>query len=54
MEHQLTGPVLGNIIVAVIVGVITLACIGVAIKMLLWPGESDPHHPKYQILRKDR
>lgn len=54
MDHQLAGPLIGHIIIAIITGVITLICIGVALKMLLRPGEKDPHHPKYLILHKDR
>lgn len=54
MDHQLTGPLLGHIVILIIVGAITLACIGIALKMLLRPGENDPHHPKYLVLRKDR
>ncbi len=54
MDHEITGPLIGRIIVAISFGSITLVCIGVALKMLFRPGERDPHHPKYRILRKDR
>ncbi|MGH7659953.1 MAG: hypothetical protein ACRENA_03410 [Vulcanimicrobiaceae bacterium] len=39
----------------VIVGaIVTLWTMGFAIRTSLRPGETDPEHPKYSILRPDR
>ena len=54
MEHAMTGPLLGHIVVAALAGVVTLVCIVAALKMLFRPGEKDPKHPKYLVLRNDR
>jgi hypothetical protein len=55
MDHQMmTGPGLGNVIIAVLAGSITIGCFVTMIWMLLRPGEADPQHPKYDILRHDR
>ena len=41
-------------LLVVIVGVIvTLWTIVFAIRVSIWPGETDPRHPKYLILRDD-
>lgn len=53
MEHHLMGPMLGNIIIFVVGGVITLACYVYAIWKLIRPGEHDKHHPKYGVLDDD-
>jgi hypothetical protein len=37
-----------------IAGVITVACFVVMFWLLLRPGEKDPQHPKYAVLRDDR
>lgn len=52
--HGLAGPLLGNIIVATLAGIVTLACIVVAVRLLIRPGELDPNHPKRRILQTDR
>jgi hypothetical protein len=54
MEHHLAGPLLGIAIVAGVCGLITLACCVAAIWMLVRPGETDPRHPKFIVLRHDR
>jgi hypothetical protein len=57
MMHQhemITGPLLGNLLVAGIAGIITLAVIVAAIRMLVHPGEEAPDHPKRRILAPDR
>lgn len=54
MDHSLTGSLFGHLVVAAIAGAVTLACIGAALKMLVRPGEKDPRHPKYLVLRNDR
>lgn len=54
MEHQLIGPLWGNLIIIVIAGVITVACFVAMFWMLIRPGETDRRHSKYSILRDDR
>lgn len=52
--QAMSGPFLGNLLVAVVAGVITIFCFAAAIKMIVRPGERDTTHPKYRILRADR
>ncbi len=52
--HGLAGPVLGNLLVLVIAGGVTLFCFVVALRLLIRPGEYDENHPKYRVLRPDR
>ncbi|MBU6421203.1 MAG: hypothetical protein KGL98_09745 [Gammaproteobacteria bacterium] len=54
MEHHLMGPLLGNIIILVGGGLITLGCYVYAIWLLIHPGEHDQRHPKYGVLDDDR
>jgi hypothetical protein len=54
MGHHLTGPFWGNVVILIIAGVITVACFVTMFWMLLRPGETDPNHPKYSVLRHDR
>ena len=52
MDHQMiTGPWLGNLLIIIVAGGITLGCFVTMFWMLLRTGETDPHHPKYKILR---
>jgi hypothetical protein len=53
-EHALAGPLVGNIIVAALAAIVTVACIIIAARMLIRPGEIDPDHPKHRILQPDR
>jgi hypothetical protein len=53
MEHHMTGPFLGNLIIIAVAGAITLGCFVAMLWMLLRPGETDRHHPKYDVLRDD-
>ncbi|MET4118258.1 hypothetical protein ABIB85_004708 [Bradyrhizobium sp. JR1.5] len=53
-DHSLTGPLLGNVLVAGGAGLVTLSCIVAALWMLFDPGERDPNHPKYRVLDTDR
>ncbi len=53
MDHHLTGPFWGNIIIITLASVITVGCFLAAFWMLMRPGESDSRHPKYTILRDD-
>ena len=53
MHHHLIGPLWGNVMVIVAAGTITVACFIAMFWMLLHPGETDRHHPKYDILRDD-
>jgi hypothetical protein len=53
-DHSLTGPLLGNVLVAGGAGLVTLSCIVAALWMLFDPGERDPNHPKYRVLDADR
>ena len=52
VHDHLIGPVLG--VVIAIAGAITLVCFVAMFRMLFRPGETDPHHPKYEVLRDDR
>jgi hypothetical protein len=55
MEHSMmAGPWLGNLVIVIVAGGITLACFAAMFWMLVRPGEIDPRHPKYDILRDDR
>lgn len=45
---------LGNLVLLIVFGVGTVVCFGVAIRMLMRPGEKDKHHAKYLILHDDR
>ena len=53
MDHHMAGPLLGNLLIIAISGTITLGCFVTMCWMLLSPGETDRHHPKYDILRDD-
>jgi hypothetical protein len=53
MEHHMTGPFLGNLIIIAVAGAITIGCFAAMLWMLLKPGEADRHHPKYDVLRDD-
>ena len=44
---------IGWIVVAVGVAV-TLWTVGASIYWIIWPGETDPEHPKRIVLRDDR
>jgi hypothetical protein len=52
--NSLAGPLLGNALVAGGAGLVTLACIVAALRMLIDPGERDPNHPKYRVLDVNR
>jgi hypothetical protein len=54
MHHELIGPSWGVFIIIGIAGTITVACFVAMFRMLLRPGENDPTHPKYMVLRHDR
>jgi flagellar basal body-associated protein FliL len=54
MHDHLMGPLLGNIIIIVVAGAITVACFLAMLWMLIRPGETDQHHAKNAILRDDR
>ena len=51
---MMAGPFIGNLIVIAITGSITIACFAALFVMLFRPGEKDPRHPKYRVLRDDR
>ena len=53
-EHLANAPFWGLVAIIGITGAITLACFGAMFWMLLRPGEKDPDHVKYDILRPDR
>ena len=53
MQHHLSGPFWGNVIIIALAGAITVACFAAMFRMLLHPGEIDKRHPKYDILRDD-
>lgn len=52
MHHAMAAS-LGNLIVAIVAGAITLACFAAMLWMLIHPGERDSQHPKYRVLRND-
>ena len=54
MHDHLVGPTWGNVVIIALAGALSLACIVAMLRMLIRPGESDPEHPKYRILREDR
>ncbi len=54
MQNMLMGPMWGIIAVATVVGLVTLACFIAMFRYLTHPGEHNPDHPKYSILRRDR
>lgn len=54
MHHHLIGPYWGNVTIIGIAGAITIACFVAMYWMLRYPGETDPRHPKYTVLRHDR
>jgi hypothetical protein len=54
MHDHLIGPFLGNVMIVAVAGAVTLACFVAMFRMLFHPGETDPHHPKYEVLRDDR
>jgi len=54
VHDHLIGPVLGVVIIVALAGAVTLGCFVAMFRMLLHPGETDPHHPKYEVLRDDR
>ena len=54
MHHHLTGPFWGNVLIIGIAGATTVACFVAMFWMLLRPGETDPSHPKWLVLRHDR
>ena len=54
MHHHLTGPFWGNFIIIAVTGAVTVACFLAMFWMLVHPGEADPDHIKYDILRDDQ
>ena len=54
MHEHLTGPMLGVVVVVALAGAVTFVCFVAMFRMLFRPGETDPHHPKYEVLRDDR
>lgn len=54
MHNMLMGPTWGIILVATVTGIVTLGCFIAMFRYLTHPGERDPRHPKYDILRRDR
>ena len=54
MHHAFLGPFWGNVAIIAIAGAITIGCFVAMFWMIFRPGEKDPHHATYEILRKDR
>lgn len=48
------GPFWATVVLVAITGAITLGCFVAMFWMLFRPGEKDPQHVKYDILRPDR
>lgn len=53
-QSGLIGPALGNFLVMALVGSVALACIVLAFRLAIHPGERNRDHPKYRILEADR
>lgn len=53
MEHHLSGPLWGNIIIIGLGGIITLVCVVAMFWMLFRPGETDRSHPKHDVLNDE-
>jgi hypothetical protein len=53
MHEHLAGPVLGVAVIVAVAGTVTLGCFVAMFRMLFRPGETDSHHPKYEILHDD-
>lgn len=53
-EHMMQGPWLGNLLIIIFSGMITVGCFAAMVWMIVHPGEADRHHPKRDILRDDR
>ena len=49
MDHQLTGSLLGHVVITVIAAMVTLLCFLAMFKLLFRPGEKDPRHPKCRV-----
>ena len=54
MQDHLIGPLWGNVVIVAVAGAVTLVCFVTMFRMLFRPGETDPHHPKYDVLHDDR
>ncbi|HKT40780.1 MAG TPA: hypothetical protein VJQ86_00305 [Rhodanobacteraceae bacterium] len=54
MQNMMMGPFWGIVAVATVGGLITLGCFAAMFWWIFRPGERDPRHPKYAILRRDR
>ena len=54
MNHLADAPFWGLVALVGVTGAITLACFATMFWMLLRPGETNPDHAKYDILRPDR
>lgn len=54
MHHGLTGHLLGNIVIIIVAGIVTVVCFALMVRMLVRPGETNRHHPKYEIFGDDR
>lgn len=54
MHNMMMGPLWGIVAVASIGGLITIGCFVAMFWLIFHPGEKNPHHAKYDILRDDR
>lgn len=54
MQNIMMGPLWGIIAISAFGGIVTIACFALMFWLIFRPGERDPHHPKYDILRRDR
>jgi hypothetical protein len=54
MHDHLIGPLWGNVMIVAVAGAVTLVCFVAMFWMLFRPGETDRHHPKYDVLHDDR
>lgn len=54
MQHAFMGPFWGIVAIVTLAGAITLGCFAAMFWLIIRPGERDPRHPKYMILRDNR
>ncbi|MDE2572050.1 MAG: hypothetical protein KGM44_05955 [bacterium] len=54
MEAHAMGPPLGGAIVTIAAVLVTIGVAVAAARMIIAPGEANPAHPKYRVLRRDR
>ncbi|HEX7382565.1 MAG TPA: hypothetical protein VF265_10485 [Nevskiaceae bacterium] len=54
VQNIMMGPLWGIIAITMFGGTVTIACFVAMFWFIFRPGEVDPRHVKYEILRRDR